>query len=271
MIKLSKFTLLAGLLMTGVLFVGVVQAQSEFSNKQDKYGGYDGTRVERRVLIDAITAGMLPRASFDFDIRTFTNGGVQSAVSVGLLDRLTIGLSYGAATLLTEDKPDWNPNMEFLVKYRILTEKYVHPSIAFGYCSQGSGPWDEENERYAQKSKGFFFAVTKSYLVYRNQFAFTGGINITPEGWEKEKDPSVYLGAVTQLNDDVFILGEYDLALNDNERYAQYGMGRGFLNIGLEWVLNESVSLEFDLRNLLKNRDVTSFDRGVRLLYLEHF
>ena len=247
-------------------------SQDEYLNDQGDFFGYGDKRVERRILIDGITAGMLPRASFDFDVRTFTNGGVQAAVNVGLRERLSIGLSYGAAGLLSEQTPHWNDRMEFLLKYRIITEDYTIPSIAFGFSSQGSGYWDEENRRYAHKSKGFFIAATKSYLVYRNVVSFTLGVNVSMEQKTVDKDPTLYFGAITQLNKEVYILWEYDLATNDDKSHGDYGVGRGYFNAGLEWVLTEKISLEFDLRNILKNRrDAKTLDREIRLLYVEQF
>ncbi len=247
-------------------------AQEDFFDDTGDFMDSGAQRLERRVLIDAITAGMLPRASFDFDIRTFSQGGVQAGVNVGLMNRINIGLSFGGARILSEQNTEWNSDMEFLLKYRIITEDYSYPSIAFGFSSQGSGYWDKDKKRYAQKSKGFFIAATKSFLAYQNVVAFTGGINITPEGWSENKNPTAYFGFITQVNNEVHFLGEYDFAINDNKRYAQYGRGRGNLNFGLEWVLTESVSLEFNLRNVLLNRDdVKSPERGIRLIYLESF
>jgi len=249
-----------------------LHAQEEVVNEDNGVTDQEWGRLERRILIDGITAGMLPKASFDFDIRTFTDGGLLAALDVGLLDRLNIGLSYGGARLLSERTPDWNAQMEFLLKYRILKEDYTLPSIAFGYSSQGSGYWDKVHKRYAQKSKGFFVATTKSYLIYNNLFSITGGINLSLEERRKDKDPTAYFGALTQINGNLYLLMEYDLATNDNKSHDQYGVGRGYLNAGLEWVLAEKISLEFDFRNILKNRrDAKTLDREIRLMYFEHF
>ncbi len=255
-----------------LLSVGIGSNQAFAQVDVDQYYNQKAERLERRILIDGITAEVLPRASFDFDIQTFTNGGAQAALNVGLLDRLTIGLSYGSGKLLSEGKPNWNPHMEFLIKYKLLSKSLTYPTLSLGYCSQGSGSWDKVNKRYAQKSKGFFIVATKSYLVYRNVVSFTAGVNLSKEGWDKDKDPTPYMGIVTQVNSNVYFIGEYDFALNDNKRYAQYGEGRGFLNIGLEWVISDAVSIEFDLRDLLLNRtDAKYIDREVRLFYIENF
>ncbi|MBD3169148.1 MAG: hypothetical protein GF307_06665 [candidate division Zixibacteria bacterium] len=262
-----KILLIFGILTSVVLAGGLANADEIFDMGKD----YKAESPPRRILVDAITANTLPRASFAFDIHTFPNDGLQATLSVGILDRITVGLSYGSALLLSETTPDWNDRMEFLVKYRILTEDYTFPSLAFGYSSVGSGYWDEVNNRYAQKSKGFYLAATKSYYIYNVLTAFTGGINVSMEQRSVDNDPSAYVGTIFQINREVFILAEYDFAINDNKSYQQYGMGRGYLNIGVEWVITPSISLEFDMRNMLQNRrDAKTMDREIRLIYFEY-
>ncbi|MGB7060925.1 MAG: hypothetical protein WBF13_01055, partial [Candidatus Zixiibacteriota bacterium] len=51
--------------------------------------------LEPRRLIDCPTAGLLPRASFDFDIRMFPAGGVIFGLDIGLMRRFMVGMSFG--------------------------------------------------------------------------------------------------------------------------------------------------------------------------------
>jgi len=56
--------------------------------------------IEPRTLIECPTAGLLPRGSFDFDVRIFPNGGMLSGVSIGLMNRLLIGFSFGGEQII---------------------------------------------------------------------------------------------------------------------------------------------------------------------------
>lgn len=230
-------------------------------------------RAERRSLVDCPTAFTLPRASFDFDIRTFPNGGVQGAVHIGLLDQFLMGLSYGAERILGESKPDGNPRMEVSVKLRLLSEGLSWPGLAIGYDSQGFGAWDDDWDRYSQKAKGFYAVFSKSFLFSGKLTTWHLGTSYTPEGKEEDDDPTVFLGFDASVLDRFALLGEYDLALNDNDRPDgyPYGSGHGYLNIGFEWVIIPTISVEFDLRDVLVNkRAATDPDREVRLLLLQY-
>ena len=85
------------------------------------------------------------------------------------------------------------------------------------------------------------------------------------------------------VNQDVAIIAEYDLALNDDNGDASFeddegntmnygGKGRGYLNVGLRWIFMQRLELGIDLKNLFNNRrDVNQFSRELRISYYEFF
>ena len=95
------------------------------------------TIPEPRMLVDAPTAGLLPRGTYDLDLRLFGEGGLVGAISVGITPRLTIGLSYGGARLLGSDDPDWYPRPEVRLKYRLVEESDSVPALAVGFDFAG--------------------------------------------------------------------------------------------------------------------------------------
>ena len=52
--------------------------------------------LESRELIDLPTAGILPAGDVAIDVEFFQESGFLTGVSIGALDRLTFGMSYGA-------------------------------------------------------------------------------------------------------------------------------------------------------------------------------
>jgi hypothetical protein len=230
-------------------------------------------RAERRSLVDCPTAFTLPRASFDFDINSFPNGGVEGAVHIGLLDQFMMGLSYGAEDILGDSKAEGNPRMEVSVKLRLLPEGLSWPGLAIGYDSQGYGAWDDHWDRYSQKAKGFYAVFSKSFLFSGRLTTWHLGANYTPEGKDEDNDPTVFLGFDANILERFALVAEYDLALNDNDRPEgyPYGSGNGYLNLGFEWVIIPTISVELDVRDLLLNREAApSVDREVRLLILQY-
>jgi hypothetical protein len=151
-----------------------------------------------RWLIDTPTAYMLPRGSFDLDFNTFPGGGVQSAINIGLANRFMIGLAYGGANILGETTPEWNPKMEFNLRYMLLEQYSTIPQISIGFSSVGYGLFQEEDsligyneDRYLVKSPGFYMSISKEYPLYTSYLSLHGGINYSLEN-DIDSDPNIY-------------------------------------------------------------------------------
>lgn len=227
--------------------------------------------IAPRRLMDLPTAGVLPRAVFDMELRMFARGGVLTATNIGLTNHFTIGLSYGAENMLGIGAPNWNPRVEFNIKLGLISESYVWPGIAVGFESQGFGGWNDSLRRYAHKSRGFYGAVSKTYIFTGFTTGFHGGLNYSMERKDADRSPNFFAGMDMRFSDNVALIGEYDFALNDDNGKI-YGKGRGYLNLGIRWVFSDQLDMEADLKDLLQNRrGNTSFGREFRLMYVEHF
>ncbi len=228
--------------------------------------------LQPRRLVDCPTAGLLPRASFDFDIRIYPEGGVIFALDIGLMRRFMVGMSFGGENVIGEGEPDWNPRIEFAAKYRLINESWSLPAFVIGYDSQGDGAYDDSLDRYAYKSKGFYAVMSKGYITGEIPIGFHVGANYSLENDDKDKDISVFFGADLKIGDNLAVVGEYDLGTNDDKAEELFGQGYGYLNIGVQWIFSEKLFLQFNLKNLLLNRkDVSTWGRGFRIVYFESF
>jgi len=264
---------LRNILIAFSLLTSYVFAQQGTTSDDSLYANVIVNRPQLRMTIDYPTAGMLPRGAFDIDMRTFPVGGVLAALRIGLSDEFMVGIGYGASRILSDVDPDWNPRLEFNIKLRLHEETAGDnfPAISVGYNSLGYGNYDSENSRYMVKSTGFYVAFSKNFGLYDNATGIHWGVNYSLEN-KVDNDPNVFLGFNTDVGPNMVFLAEYDLALNDNKRYDVYGLGRGFLNMGLAWYITDDLSLELDLRNLLRNRsNAAAIDREIRLVYVEYF
>lgn len=259
-------------LIVYLVFGATAVAQYQYETYDDSmYAEVIAPRAELRWIMDTPTAGMLPRGTFSLDLRTFPTGGVQSSLEIGLANRFSVGVGYGASTVLADVSPEWHPRLEFLIRYRLHEESEGLPAIAVGYSSLGYGRYDEEEERYMVKSPGFYVSFSKNLNLYQNPASFHWGANYSLEN-DRDNDPDLFVGFSTDTGPGMVFLAEYDLALNDNERYSVYGLKRGYLNIGMAWYITDALSLELDLKNLLRNRaDADAIDREARLVYVEYF
>jgi hypothetical protein len=228
--------------------------------------------LQPRKLVDCPTAGLLPRGSFDFDIRIYGNGGVVTTIDVGLMRRFMIGLSFGGENIIGDGDADWNPRIEFLAKYRLVNETYVLPAFVIGFDSQGYGAFDDSLDRYMYKSKGFYAVISKSYLVAEVPVGFHFGTNYSLENDDGDKDIPIFFGADVQVTEDLGFVAEYDLATNDNEFKEKYGQGYGYLNAGVQWIFSSKLQMEFHFKNVLLNReDISTWGREFRITYFEKF
>lgn len=227
--------------------------------------------LDPRHLVEAPTAGLLPRGSFGLDFRFYGGNGILGHIDVGLFDRGMIGISYGARDLLGNEAVVWNPRLEFSGKLRIVEEGFSAPAVAVGYVSQGYGEFDHALDRYQHKSKGAYAVISKNFNSPFGQGGVHLGMNKSFEDGDGDGDLSGFVGVDKMVGKDFLVVAEYDFGLNDNDDNA-LGSGKGFLNAGARWMMSKNFSVEFDLKNIFRNGTQNPHpDREIRVVYFEKF
>jgi len=228
--------------------------------------------IEPTMIIDKPTAGMLHRGNYYVSANFFEQGGVLVGVSVGLIDRFNFGISYGGTDILGTRKPEMNPYPGVNVKLRILDESQVAPAVAVGFDWQGRGAYFDSLKRYAIKSPGFFAVASQNYALAGN-LSLHGGLNLSTERGDGDKDLDAFLGAEKSLGKDISLLGEYDFGLNDNSANAiGRGRGRGYLNLGFRWSWGKGLVLGLNVKDVLKNQgDISVGNRTIQIEYVGSF
>ena len=263
------------MLLSAMLLLTIIPSVSA---QNDNMGGaqtslYD---VPPRWLIDMPTAGTFPRAYFDIGFRFYPGGGALANADIGFFDRMNMGISYGGLKIISNGDADWNPNIEFSLRFRIVDEMEVFPAIAVGFTSQGFGPYHSELKRYACKSRGFYAVASRSFFFYNWTSGWHGGINYSMEyDGDDDKSLNFFGGIDLTFKYNLALMMEFDAALNDNKTGLTDnfgGKGRGYLNMGIKWLFTENLEIELLLKDLLVNRHESStFTRAVRLVYIDRF
>jgi hypothetical protein len=230
--------------------------------------GSSGTdaKIESRYLIDLPTAGMIGHESLALDVDFFQSGGMLTGVSIGVLNRLMFGLSYGGTGIIGTDKPVWNSTLGVHAKLRVVDESIAFPAIAVGFNSQGKEMYVDNLSRYTIKSPGFYAVGSKNYRTM-GTLSFHGGINYSLEHGDNDEDINFFGGVEKSLGPFISLLGEYNLALNDGNGQA-LGRGRGYFNLGMRISIGNGLSIGFALKDLLKNQPNVSI--GNRIIQLEY-
>ncbi len=256
---MNKFLLT--ILFSFLLIPAAAEAQS--------YAG-DAAAVEPTMIVDKPTAGILKRGSYAVRTNFFERGGVLVGISVGVFDNFAFGVSYGGTSIIGYDKIEMNPLPGVNAKLRLVDEGVTMPALALGFDSQGKGPYVDSTNRYTIKSPGFYLAGSKNYSFMGN-LSIHGGLNLSLERGDGDKDLNFYVGAEKSIGRDISIYGEYDFANNDNNSRS-LGKGRGYLNFAFRWSWGKGLVVGFDLKNVFKNQDhVTIGDRTLQLDFVGSF
>ncbi|MBI4427562.1 MAG: hypothetical protein HY562_00410 [Ignavibacteriales bacterium] len=230
-----------------------------------------GAKIEPTMLIDKPTAGMLKRANYSISSNFYQRGGVLVGIAVGIIDQFSIGVSYGGTEIVGPNKIEMNPSPGVSAKLRLFDETVLMPAIAFGFDSQGKEPYLKADtlKRFTIKSPGIYVAGSKNYAFMGN-LSFHGGLNLSMETTDGDKDMNVFVGAEKTLGNDISLLAEFDLAINDNN--SAVGEGRGYLNLGLRWSWGKGLIIGLDLKNVTKNqRNIHVGNRTLQIDYVGSF
>ena len=226
-------------------------------------------KIEPRYLIDLPTAGIIPHGNLALDMDFYQSGGLLVGTSVGVFDRLLIGISYGGVNIIGNEKPKWNATPGFQIKLRLLNETVIVPALALGFDSQGKEVYNKQLSRYTIKSMGFYAVASKNYEAF-GFLSFHGGVNYSIlERADDDKDPNVFVGVEKTVGPIFSILTEYNIGWNDSHNKA-LGKGRGYLNLGAWVSVGKGFSIGFNLKDIFQNqREITVGNRTMNLEYVK--
>ena len=212
--------------------------------------GSSGT-LEPTVLVDCPTAGMLDKGSLQICTDFYQDGGVEFGAAYGILDRISLGLSYGGAYLIGSQTPVMYPAPGVNVKLRIIEESPIIPALAVGFDTQGHDGYLKDLDRFAVKSPGLYASLSKNYS-FLGYLSFHGGTNYSFERSDGDTDLNYFCGAEKTIGPFLSAVVEYDFAINDNDSTA-LGHGRGYLNAGLRCSLGGGLTISMSFKDLTRN------------------
>lgn len=222
--------------------------------------------IEPRYIVDMPTAGMLKKSQLAFGAEFYQQEGILFGFSFGLLNRLTLGLSYGGCRLIGSGSPHFNPAPGILVKCRIFEESFALPALVLGFDNQGHESYVDSTSRYTIKSPGFFASLSKNYSLI-GSLSFHGGVNYSLERTDGDKDFNAFIGIEKSIGPAFSLIMEYNIALNDDTIHS-LGKGKGYLNACFSWSMGSGFTLGVGLKNLTKNQD--NIQVGNRILRIEY-
>ena len=223
-------------------------------------------RLKLTEVVDVPTADSMAPADMHINLRMYPKGGFLTSVLVGLSERFAIGVSYGGENIIGTGEPNLNPQPCAHIRYQLFREEFLFPAICIGFNSQGYGGFNKKLDRYDVKSRGFYAVATKN-TSFLGGLGLHGGISYSTETDDGDKTPDIFVACHKQLNQQLVILAEYDVAWNDNSGDA-LGSGKGYLNCGIRWSFADQIFVEFDWKDILENRGSgRGNSREVKIMY----
>ena len=218
-------------------------------------------------LVDAPTAGMLDRATYDIDARTFYDGGMIIRIRLGISDQLQLGASYGGTGILGSNRPGWYSRPELQVKVRLVDETLTVPAVAIGFDSQGLGADEPDaDSRYELRGIGFYAVASKSFQGMHG-FGLHAGMTYNPmEAGAEDASADLFLGSDLVLRPGLSVMMEYDAAMDEDPVLTSSDeKNRGYLNVGCSIRLAEGIEIMLNVRDILSRTQVAQQSREFRV------
>ncbi len=204
-------------------------------------------RAELTSLVDSPTAGLVNKGHYEVNVRLFADGGAVGRLHVGVLKRLSVGVSFGGEQLIGTGAVGWYPHVAVAARCRVIEEGFTWPALLLGFDSQGIGPY--RDQRYQVKSKGTYLALSKNYTSVLGELGVHAGVNLSREDAD-DGDWSAWLGIDKSLRF-MALFAEYDLGRNNG--LQNQGLAEGYLNIGGAWTVAPQLRVAYYLKNALKS------------------
>ncbi|MXW77723.1 MAG: hypothetical protein F4Z57_01795 [Gemmatimonadetes bacterium] len=208
-------------------------------------GPVAAARAELTSLIDSPTAGLVNKGHYAVNVHLFADGGAVGRLHVGVLKRLSVGVSFGGEQLIGTGAVDWYPRVGLAARCRIIEEGYTWPALLLGFDSQGIGPY--RDQRYQVKSKGIYLVLSKNYTSMLGELGVHAGVNMSREDAD-DGDWSAWLGIDKSLRF-MALFGEYVLGRYNGLR--DQGVAEGYLNIGGAWTVAPQLRVAYYFKNAL--------------------
>lgn len=250
-----------------ILFMGFISMHLNFA--QGTAG--ENAKYEYRKLIDMPTAGILEKGQVALSTDLLPYGTLIAKIEAGIFPNFNIGISYGGSNIIGSGNPDWYPFPPGVnLRIRLMNETILMPALSIGFDTQGKGNYFKDQKRFAIKAPGLFAAVSKNFSLL-GYFSLHGVVGYNPlEENDGDNFVNLMVGAEKTLGSSFSLLAEYNFALNDNST-SHFGNGKGYLNLGIRWSIGDGVTVGFDLRDLLQNREWSpnAADRALMIEFIQ--
>ena len=197
---------------------------------------------------------------YGMQLRFGPTGEILANAHLGLFNRLSLGLSYGASNLIGSGNPDFYTQPGIQARLMAVEQSDYFPAVIIGFDNQGYGPYDH---RYLIMSKGIYSQVGKIFEYPGLSISSNLGLNYC---FESNGRFDMFAGLKFQFGVSTQVMVEYSPNFNDD-----MDENKGYLNIGFNYIFYEDVFFQFALRDLLENFPGMQLNRSIKFGIYQSF
>jgi hypothetical protein len=219
-------------------------------------------------LIDIPTAWTILRGYYDVNVIIYGGGGLSAKISIGLTDRLMLGISEDIGGAIGSQKADWNiPGV--LAKLNLIYPSDDSLGIAIGYDSFLNGEYGKcyNNKITEDIVYGIYLAFTKPVSLFRGSQFWHFGVRfpLLPfEARKNGKNISLYTGLNIIINREIMIMGEVENIYLNGNRNKEI-----LYNCGIKYNFSEALSVRLNFQ-YTSSREINPEDKATRSILLEY-
>lgn len=198
---------------------------------------------------------------YGLQFRFGPTGDVITYGTLGLFNRLSLGVSYGASNMINSGNPDFYSQPGVQIRIKAIEENGYLPTLIFGLDNQGYGAYN--NGRYQIMSKGIYFQVGKNIEYPDIAFIPNFGMNYC---FESDGRLDIFFGIKFSIKSSVEVIFDYSSNIDD-----ELDQNKGYFNTGLNLILHHDVFFQFALRDLLDNGHDQQLNRMIKFGFSQSF
>lgn len=227
-------------------------------------------RYESRYIVEMPTAGIIPKGDYVVYGTAFDQGGLAAEFTASPFTNFELGLSFSGIRIIGSGDIDCQKLPGVNLKWRIINETKSFPAIAIGANIQGRGYYSKTYDRFQTQSPGMYVCASKDMYWDLGYIAFHGGLTYSFEPTPVNRKINLYAGFEQSIGRPFSINCEFNANLDDENKHIM--KDKGLLNLGFRASLSRGVTLELQLKDLLKNfKDEDSPIRIVGLEFISRF
>jgi len=214
-------------------------------------------------LVDQPDIVVPEHGTYTIQLRFGPRGEIIGYGNLGLWNRLSLGLSYGASNLIGAGNPEFYSQPGIQIRILAIEPGLVVPAVIFGFDNQGYGTYDDS--RYEIMSKGLYCQVGEIFEYPGLKIKPSLGLNYC---FEEDGRLDLFGGVMFQFGSSTQFLADYSPNLSDPN-----DQNKGYMNLALRFVFYEQLFFEFALRDLLDNSGLqdTQLNRLIKISFQDTF